>query len=371
MKEINIAKTIVAKRKEKGITQDELAAYIGVSKASVSKWETGQSYPDITFLPQLATYFNISIDELIGYSPQMTKEDIRKLYHGLSEGFSKRPFDEVINEYRASIRKYYSCFPLLMQMAVLMVNHYMLAKDKELQESLLQEVIDLCVRIKNESEDVWLSKQANSIEAMCYMILQKPQQVLELLDGTMRPVSGDETILANVYYMTGDLKKADMVLQVSMYQNLLAMLGSCPTYLLLHASEPNRFEEILKRMLSVTETFKVNSLHPNTAARLYLAASQGYMMHNNHEKALDMLNKYVEVCTTEFFPLKLHGDDYFDSIEQWFKEFDLGTEAPRDEKVVKEGMIQAVTANPVFLALAEQPRYKSIIETMKTKLGGN
>ena len=74
MKEINIAKVLVNKRKEKGITQDELADYIGVSKASVSKWETSQSYPDVTFLPQLAAYFNISIDELIDYQPQMTKE---------------------------------------------------------------------------------------------------------------------------------------------------------------------------------------------------------------------------------------------------------------------------------------------------------
>ena len=65
MKEINIAKVLVKKRKEKGITQDQLANYIGVSKASVSKWETEQSYPDVTFLPQLAAYFNISIDELM------------------------------------------------------------------------------------------------------------------------------------------------------------------------------------------------------------------------------------------------------------------------------------------------------------------
>ena len=43
LNELNIAKTIVLKRKEKGITQEELAAYIGVSKASVSKWETGVS----------------------------------------------------------------------------------------------------------------------------------------------------------------------------------------------------------------------------------------------------------------------------------------------------------------------------------------
>ncbi|MHC1772911.1 MAG: helix-turn-helix domain-containing protein [Flexilinea sp.] len=73
MKEINIANVLVNKRKEKGITQDELANYIGVSKASVSKWETGQSYPDVTFLPQLAAYFNISIDDLMDYKPQMTK----------------------------------------------------------------------------------------------------------------------------------------------------------------------------------------------------------------------------------------------------------------------------------------------------------
>lgn len=43
MKEINIARTIIDKRKEKGITQEDLAEYIGVSKASVSKWETGVS----------------------------------------------------------------------------------------------------------------------------------------------------------------------------------------------------------------------------------------------------------------------------------------------------------------------------------------
>jgi len=93
MKGINIAKTLAAKRKEKGITQDELAAYVGVSKASVSKWETGQSYPDITFLPQLAAYFNISVDRLIDYAPQMAKEDIKKLYHRLASDFAANPHD--------------------------------------------------------------------------------------------------------------------------------------------------------------------------------------------------------------------------------------------------------------------------------------
>ena len=371
MKEINIARAIMSKRKEKGITQDELAAYIGVSKASVSKWETGQSYPDITFLPQLAAYFNISIDELIGYSPQMSKEDIRKLYRRLSSEFSSRPFDDVLAECRAIIKKYFSCFPLLLQLVVLLVNHHMLAVEKETQEQLLHEIIDLCVRIKAESDDVWLSKQAISIEAMCYMILQQPQKVLDLLDGTIKPILNDETLLANSYYMTGDLQKAKAVLQISTYQYLINMIGIGPTYLLLHAEETEKFEVILKRLLSISDIFAFDTLNPNAAVQLYFAAAQGYAIQGNIEKALDMLDKYADICTKNFFPMSLHGDDFFYCIDEWFNEFDLGTTPVRDEKLVKESMIQAMIDNPVFTAICDHPKYKNIIKTMKLKLEGN
>ena len=57
MKEIRLGRVLVGNRHKRGITQDELAAYLGVSKAAVSKWETGMTYPDITLLPQLAARF--------------------------------------------------------------------------------------------------------------------------------------------------------------------------------------------------------------------------------------------------------------------------------------------------------------------------
>ena len=371
MKEINIARSITAKRKEKGMTQEQLAAYMGVSKASVSKWETGQSYPDITFLPQLATYFNITIDELVGYSPQMTKEDIRALYHRLSAAFGSRPVDEVLSECRAAIKDYYACFPLLLQMAVLLINHHMLAKEKETQKDLLEEAIGLCVRIKTESEDVWLSKQANSMEALCRMALQQPLQVLELLDGTMKPMLGDEAVLASAYQMRGDLPRAKKVLQVSIYQHLMSFVGTFPFYLQLYVQEPDRFETVLARALAVSGAFELDSLHPNTTLQIYFAAAQGYAIQGDAEKALDMLGRYADICTAGFFPLTLHGDGFFDSIDEWFDEFDLGPQPPRDEKVVKASMIQSVVQNPAFSALAGHPGYQRIIETMKTKLGGN
>jgi transcriptional regulator with XRE-family HTH domain len=52
-------------RKKKGITQDQLAEHIGVSPQAVSKWENDLSCPDSTLLPQIADYFNITMDELL------------------------------------------------------------------------------------------------------------------------------------------------------------------------------------------------------------------------------------------------------------------------------------------------------------------
>ena len=151
MNEINIAKVLVNKRKQKGITQDELANYMGVSKASVSKWETGQSFPDVTFLPQLAAYYNISIDDLMDYQPQMIKEDIRKQYRRLSADFTSKPFDTVMEECRRIIKKYFSCFPLLLQMGILMFNHLELIKDPKETASLIDEAKALFIRVREES----------------------------------------------------------------------------------------------------------------------------------------------------------------------------------------------------------------------------
>lgn len=63
-------------RKEKGVTQEELAQALGVSNQSVSKWESAQCCPDIGLLPDLAAYFSVSVDELMGYKGTDTSKDL-------------------------------------------------------------------------------------------------------------------------------------------------------------------------------------------------------------------------------------------------------------------------------------------------------
>ena len=59
-------------RKEKGLTQEELAAALYVSRAAISKWESGRGYPNIDSLKAIASYFSISLDALLSTGEVLT-----------------------------------------------------------------------------------------------------------------------------------------------------------------------------------------------------------------------------------------------------------------------------------------------------------
>lgn len=65
---MNFGHTILELRKKKNVTQDEMAAELGVTAAAVSKWENNYTLPDILMLCALADYFNVTTDELLGRS---------------------------------------------------------------------------------------------------------------------------------------------------------------------------------------------------------------------------------------------------------------------------------------------------------------
>lgn len=92
MKESHLGRILMESRR--GMTQDQLAEVMGVFKAAVSEWET--TYPDIFMLPSLAAYFDLSIDEPMGYEPQMDKTEIRKWYDRLAKECITFLFDQAL-----------------------------------------------------------------------------------------------------------------------------------------------------------------------------------------------------------------------------------------------------------------------------------
>lgn len=63
---MDIGKTIRELRQKKGITQEEFSQALRVSVQTVSRWENGVNAPDLSVLPQLAAYFKVTTDYLLG-----------------------------------------------------------------------------------------------------------------------------------------------------------------------------------------------------------------------------------------------------------------------------------------------------------------
>ena len=76
MTNTTIAEKITTYRKEKKLTQEQLGAKLGISGQAVSKWEKGESMPDILLLPKLCELFEISLDTLLSSTETMKTKNI-------------------------------------------------------------------------------------------------------------------------------------------------------------------------------------------------------------------------------------------------------------------------------------------------------
>ena len=76
---IKLGEKIKTLRKQKDISQEVFANYLGVSFQAVSKWENGNTLPDVTLIPAIASFFGISTDELFDYKVYETEKSIRAI----------------------------------------------------------------------------------------------------------------------------------------------------------------------------------------------------------------------------------------------------------------------------------------------------
>ena len=78
-------------RKQKGLTQEELAKELFVSRTAISKWESGRGYPNIESLKLIAKFFSVTVDELLSSNEALTlaeesQKETEKRYHNLVFG---------------------------------------------------------------------------------------------------------------------------------------------------------------------------------------------------------------------------------------------------------------------------------------------
>ena len=102
---MNIGNKIRELRKQRGITQEQLAESIGISFQAVSKWENNIALPDITLVPALASYFGVSMDELFDFNLKEIEHAVRIItekayqYRESNPAESRRILEEGLKKY--------------------------------------------------------------------------------------------------------------------------------------------------------------------------------------------------------------------------------------------------------------------------------
>jgi len=110
---IYFSENIKRLRREHDLTQEAIADFLGISFQAVSKWERGESYPDIEMLPEIAVYFGISVDELLGVNRAQNEQEILSIieeYDNLTDSEAKhkiiiKAIEKYPNDFRLQLRQ--------------------------------------------------------------------------------------------------------------------------------------------------------------------------------------------------------------------------------------------------------------------------
>ena len=131
---------IIELRKSKDISQEQLADILDTSRQAVSKWERGESLPDIDKLRELAIYFDVSIDYLLDYDIRAIS--VKKFIERIDKCLDESKFDISVEEAKLIVTKNPNNFDLLSKVISYLGSYLLFSSDDEVGEL----VIEYCER---------------------------------------------------------------------------------------------------------------------------------------------------------------------------------------------------------------------------------
>ena len=101
-----ISKVIQERRKALGLTQEQVAEYLGVTTPAVNKWEKGSTCPDIALLAPLARLLKTDLNTLFGFSEDITRQELVLFCKEIHEAVISNGFEAGIQLAQVKIREY-------------------------------------------------------------------------------------------------------------------------------------------------------------------------------------------------------------------------------------------------------------------------
>jgi len=297
MDKLSIGEVIYKLRKEKGITQEQLAGFIGVSTAAVSKWESGISYPDITLLPVLATFFNVSIDQLLNFKIELSDEEVMKIFSECEALFSSSHMDEAIEKSKKYILKYPTSYYLKLRIGFLFNMYSWKENSEEKSMNMINHAIKLFEDVAQNCSKEELVEQALFQLGALYPSIDEEDKGIEALNKIRKSQVDPNDILASIYTQKGEIKKARELLQSKLFKSIfdisMECMGLANSYMK-DEKDLNMIEKYYNLSINVKKAFSSEENSVLGLSTEYLHFARVYLQFNEKEKAMEQLHEMVE-----------------------------------------------------------------------------
>lgn len=300
MEKLLIGEVIHNLRKEKGITQEQLGNFIGVSTAAVSKWESGLSYPDITIMPTLATFFNVSMDELFNFKIKLSDTEVMNIFKKCEGLFSNGDMENAIKNSKEYVLKYHTNYDLKFKMGALFTMYSWKSDDEEMGMSMITYSINLFEDIVKNCKEKQLVEHALFQLGALYPTIDEDKKAIEALEKINKNQLNTSGLLASIYNKNGEFKKARKLLQSDLFKDIhnisITCMGLANSYHKEGTSKENL--KIIEKYHNLSIDLK-KAVLPKESSILglhveYLNLAQVYLSFKEDEKAINMLYKMVE-----------------------------------------------------------------------------
>lgn len=158
---MNLGNSLFHARKKSGLSQEEVAEKLGISRQTVSKWETGETLPDIRQSKRLALLYHLTLDELIDFDL-----DVQEIEQAIARSDEKR--EEKIDWTRAWGKKY----PILLQYSSQVnIEYYAVRLEvliQELRDEYRYSELDAFLVLKDILAQVWKGRKKRQTHNRCW-----------------------------------------------------------------------------------------------------------------------------------------------------------------------------------------------------------
>ena len=213
--------TIREKRKELGLTQKQIADYLGVSTPAVNKWEAGLTYPDITLLPALARLLKTDLNTLLCYEEELSEKEIGLFMNRVTEVFRKKGFKLAFDIAMEKIREYPSSIELINSLTLVLQGCLIMTEISSEEKEFYDEQINSLYERIAESGDPKYSDNAKYMIVSRLINNEEYTKAQELLDQLPKYNALDKRNLqGSLYLKEGKIEEAAKIYEYKLLSNI-------------------------------------------------------------------------------------------------------------------------------------------------------